>query len=75
MLAEVFICPQITQIISSRNLWMDRFEGQLRVLPSIPTTDERSRFGPSRLSKFLRHPGAGSFVWSSTIRNEPGVLQ
>ena len=51
------------------------FERQVRFLPAIPSADECSCFGPTGLSKFLRHTGAGSFVWSSTVGDQPCLLR
>ena len=47
---------------------------EIRLLPGIPATYQRSRLGPTSLSEFLRHTGTGSFVWSSAICDQPGIL-
>jgi len=44
-------------------------------LPTVPAADQRAGFGPSCLSEFLRHTGAGSFVWSSAVGNQPCLLR
>jgi hypothetical protein len=45
------------------------FGREIGLLPAIPASDQGSCFGPTCLSKFLRHTGAGSFVWSSAVGN------
>ena len=51
------------------------YDGPVRVLPRIPATDECSCFSPTCLPKFLRHPGAGRFVWSSAVGDQPRLLR
>ena len=47
---------------------------EIRLLPGIPATYQRSRLGPTSLPEFLCHTGTGSFVWSSAICDQPGIL-
>ena len=42
-------------------------------LPRIPTTDQGTGFGPSCLSKLLRHTGASGFLRSGTVCHQPGI--
>ena len=50
-------------------------DGMVCLLPTVPAADQRSGFGPSCLSEFLRHTGAGSFVWSSAVGDQPRLLR
>jgi hypothetical protein len=47
---------------------------QTRFLPRRPASGEGARFLPSGLSEFLRHTGAGRFVRSGAIGDEPRLL-
>src|SRR5215468_7108769 len=47
---------------------------QTGFLPRRPASGEGARFFPSGLSEFLRHTGAGGFVRSSAIGDEPRIL-
>ena len=49
------------------------FDRKPRRLPGIPTADEGTRPGPTSLSELLRHTGAGGFLRSSAITDEPGL--
>src|SRR5215213_1899594 len=69
------ISTQVTRIIVTTILCSFRFQREAGLLPAVPPADQRACFGPSCLSKFLRHPGAGSFVWSSTVGNQPCLLR
>jgi hypothetical protein len=48
-----------------------RLYGKTGTLPSVPATDEGTCVDPTRLSKLLRHPGAGRLLRSGTIGHEP----
>jgi len=64
------------EVAQRRAICLNRFgfNRQFRFFPTIPAADQRSGFGPSSLSEFLRHTGAGSFVWSSAVGNQPRLL-
>jgi len=47
---------------------------QTRFPPRRPASSEGARFLPSGLSEFLRHTGAGRFVRSGAIGDEPRLL-
>src|SRR6185503_9694949 len=74
-MSEAKSSAQIIRIMGVKILYRLRFDREVRLFPCIPAADQRSCFGPSGLSKFLRHTGAGSFVWSSTVGNQPGLLR
>ncbi len=51
-----------------------RLDRQPGPLPRFPAARQGARFLPAGRSEFLRHPGAGRFVLSSTICDQPGIL-
>jgi hypothetical protein len=53
--------------LRARVFWDDR---QICILPGLPSPLERARLRPSFLPEFLRHTGAGGFVWSGTKHRE-----
>jgi hypothetical protein len=54
----------VTTRFRTRHFWLD---WQTCGLPRVPATSQRPRICPTRSPKFLRHTGAGRFVWSSAV--------
>ena len=65
-----FRIPPASDLTRSAGYRLDRQTG---FLPGRPTSGEGSCSLPSRLSQFLRHPGAGRFVRSGTVGDQPGL--
>jgi hypothetical protein len=73
LLVLIIVGLNLLGVVFDITLYRFGFDLKSCRLPGIPAADEGARFSPTRLSELLRHTGAGSFLWSGAITDNPAV--